>query len=467
MGWGRRNRLRALQELALGLSGEGRVEDALATVEEADARLRATRRPPRGADADLLHLRAFILCDAGRWTESEAAAREAIAVRRALGALDTDQRGRLADSLELLANVLTRAHRLDEALALVEEVSAMRADMPWPAQARALLNRSVTLLEAGREEEGLRAARDLVAGSVARAGQSGIADPTFAHGLVNLGLLLRHNGRWGEALAVQHQAVTELRALAASRDNEDVANLARALSNQALMHLECGRPEEAVAPGEEALALREELAAVSMAAFGPELSDGLNNHAVLLHHLDRHEEAVPVARRCVDLRRVLHAAEPHAYERKLANALATCAEELTRCGRGGEAVEVGRESVERLEALEAAEPGLHTLWLAGSLDTLAGALACSGEESEALTTSRAATTRARASYAAHGAGVGDRLAQILLAVADRHAVDHPVQARDWAHEALELLRALAADEPEAHAAALARAEELVTEIGGG
>lgn len=462
----RRHRLRALQALALGLASEGRVEEALATVAEAGDLVRsAGRRAPRGADADVIHLRACVLHDAGRLEDSEAAAREAVAVRRGLGALDDDQTSRLSDSLELLANVLTKERRLEEAEALSAEVVALRARMPWPEQARALLNRSATLLESGREEEGLAVALELVRGAVAGPGQSGMSDPSFVQGLSNLGVLLRRNGRWSEALAVQDLAVTELRTLAQLGGPESVADLATALSNQAMMQIDCGRPEEAVAPGGEALALRAELAAASMAAFGPELSVSLNNHAVLLHKLERHEEAEPVARRCVDLRRGLHAVDPGAYERKLANALATHAEMLTRCGRAQEAVVVGREAVERLVALEAAEPGQHTMWLASALDSLAAALAGAGREDEAFATSRDAVARAAEGHAAHGAGVGDALAEVLLAGAERHAARHHQQALAWADGAVALLLALSAGQPEAHAVALTHARDVRARLG--
>lgn len=461
----RRNDLRALQELALGLSGEGRVEEALATLDEAVAVVRATRRAPRGAYADLVHLRAYVLHDDRRLEESEAAAREAIAVRRGLGALDTDQTARLADSLELLANVLISSRRAEEAATLSAEVATMREAMPWPEQARGMLNRAAALLEAGRGAEGLEVALDLVRGAVARPGQSGVSDPSFVQGLSNLGVLLRRNGRWSEAIAVQDLAVTELRVRAGLGGRDEVADLARALSNQALMHLECGHRELAVAPGEEALDIREQLAGSSFGAYAPELAESLNNHAVLLHQLGRHEEAEPVAKRCVELRRRLHASQPWAYERALANALATHAEMLTHLGRGVEAVGLAREAVERFRSLEQAEPGLHTSWLAGSLDTLAGALASAGEEPEAYATSSAAAARARTAYDTHGAGAGDLLAQILLACAERHARERLPDARRWADEAVALLEVLSVDQPEAHAVALAHAGEVRAALG--
>lgn len=335
----------------------------------------------------------------------------------------------------------------------------MRATMPWAEQARALLNRSATLLAAGRETEGLAVALELVRGAVTRPSTSGISDPSFVQGLSNLGVLLRHNGRWSEALAVQDIAVRELRSLAETGGTEERADLARALANQALMHLECGRPDDAVAPADEALAIREELAVRSFDAFAPELAESLNNHAVLLHKLGHHLDGEVVSRRCLEIRRTLHAAEPWAYERKLANALATHAEMLTLCGRADEAAVAGDEAVGRLRELEAVEPGQHQWWLASALDTLAGARAASSHPG-AFATSSEAIALARETYAANRAGVGDTLAQILVAGAERHAGEHRAAALAWAEEAVRVLSLLAVEEPDAHATALTHAEEI-------
>ena len=457
----RLTQVRALQERAHGLSAQGRVEEALATAREAEALGQRLRFGMAALVApDLLHTRAAVLYGAGRLDEAIRVSRDAVDARRSLGLIHGDQLSRLSDSLELQANALTRLRRLDEAETISAEVLAMRARLPWPERARALLNRSATLLEAGKQDEGLAVALELVRGAVARPGSSGVSDPSFVQGLSNLGVLLRHNGRWSEALAVQDVAVSELRSLAALGGREEVADLAQALANQALMQLECGHPEAAVAPGEEALALREDLAAASGGALDGELSESLNNQAVLLHKLERHEEAERVARRCVDLRRRLHAAHPGAFERRLANALATHAEMLFRCGRADEAVGPAREAVDRFIAMEEAEPGHHTLWLAGGLDTLGAALASAGHEAAAFAASRDAVARSREAHARNGAGVGDTYAQVLTACAERHADGRRDDASAWAAEAVAVLRALSVDEPEAHAVALARAEAV-------
>src|SRR5690606_18759580 len=108
-------------------------------------------------------------------------------------------------------------------------------------------------------------------------------------------------------------------------------------------------------------------------------------------------------------------------------------------GRPEEALESGRESVQRLSALQAAAPGEHTAWLAGALDTLAAALAASGEEDRAFTTSGEAVARAREAYADNPSGVGDMLAGVLVACAERHREHRRDAALTWADEAVEVL----------------------------
>jgi tetratricopeptide (TPR) repeat protein len=235
---GRAARVAALQGLALRLAGDGRFDEALATVQEAMA---MAGRLPFGAapyaQADLVHTRAHVLFDAGRWEEAADAARASAARRRDLGSFDADQLSRLSDSLEVLANSLTRLRRLDEADAVSAEVVAMRARLPWPDRARALLNRAAVLTEAGRHEEGLAVATELVRSAATRPGGPDPGDPALVDGLVGLAVLLRLNGRWREAVSVQALAVDQLRPAAADGGIGASADLAVALANQSLMHL--------------------------------------------------------------------------------------------------------------------------------------------------------------------------------------------------------------------------------------
>ena len=208
-----------LQGLAQDLCSSGRFEESLATVAEAEALARRLRFGLAAyAVPDVLHLRAFVLDEAGLWDEAVQVARDAVDARRSIGSMDSDQLSRLSDSLELQANSLNRLRRLDQADALSAEVLAMRARLPWPDRARALLNRSATLLEAGRVEEGLAAATELVRGAQARVSSSAPGDTSLADGLSNLAVLLRMNGRWRDALAAQEAAVTEVRAAVARGD---------------------------------------------------------------------------------------------------------------------------------------------------------------------------------------------------------------------------------------------------------
>lgn len=438
---------------------EGRYDEAVAAFDEALVIARPRRRFAQ-AVPDLLHSRGGALLASGRFAEGESSVREAIAVRRGLAKrLPAEQVARLSDSLELLATMLTEDRRLEEADALLREVVALRGDGTWEDRARGLLNRSAALLAAGRDEEGLAVALELVQGERAQMIVAG-ADQTFVEGLGNLAVLLRRNGHWEQAVAVQRMAVEQLRPLAGAGDATLRSDLASALSNHSVMHLERGRHEEALEPGAEALAIREELAEHAPVLYTADLTDSLNNQAAILHELGRHEEAEHLAGRCVALRRALHADRPRPFERRLANALATHAEVLTACGRGDEAVGPAGEAVERLDALESAEQGQHLPWLASALDTLAGALSATGQVGPALDASGRACDVARAAYDDLPRAAGLPMAQVLIACAKRHAGDDPDRARRWANEAVGMLRALSEDEPAAHAQPLARALEV-------
>jgi tetratricopeptide (TPR) repeat protein len=451
--------VRLLQELAMDLCSSGRFEEALATAQEAEALGQRLRFGMAGIVApDLLHTRAAVLYEAGRLEEAIQVAQDAIDARRGLGSIEGDQLSRLSDSLELQANALTRLRRLDEAEALSAEVLAMRARLPWPDRARALLNRSSTLLEAGRPEEGLAAAAELVRGAVAGRSGSGPSDPALADGLTNLAVLLRMNGRWREAKDVQALAVTELRLAVARGGHTAVADLARSLANQSLMHLESGHAADAEAPGREALELREQLAARSPLILA-ELTDSLNNQAAVLDELGRAAEAEVLASRCVELRRRLQDDQPETHARRLANALGTHCHMLAACGRAEAGVVVGREAVDVLRRLFADDP-TNAPWLAHALDSLARASADAGFEAEALELSEEAVAVGSQALSANPGGFGGAQAAILVACAERHAGSSPARARAWVDEALRLLTELSAAEPEAYAVALARAERV-------
>jgi tetratricopeptide (TPR) repeat protein len=460
---GRAARVATLQRLALRLAGEARFEESLATVQEAMAlagRLRFGAAPY--AQADLVHTRAHVLFDAGRWEEAADAARASAVARRELGSFDADQLSRLSDSLEVLANSLTRLRRLDEADAVSAEVVAMRARLPWPDRARALLNRAAVLTEASRHEEGLAVATELVRSAPTRPGGPDLGDPALVDGLVSLAVLLRLDGRWREAVSVQALAVDQLRPAAADGGIGASADLAVALANQSLMHLERGRPGEAEGPGREALDLREGLARRS-ARYLDDLADSLNNQAIVLDRLGRSEEAEVLASRSVELRRRLHEQQPGAQERTLANALGTHSHMLTACGRPEAGVVAAREAVDRLRRLAVGEAVAIAPWLAGALDSLAEAGAAAGLGAECLAASREAVVIGRRAVEASPRGFGGTYAEILLGCAERCrrvAGADPEECLTWVREAVDLLTVLGADEPEAYEVLLARARQV-------
>ncbi|WP_416955006.1 tetratricopeptide repeat protein [Nocardioides sp. T5] len=453
------SKVAALQELGMGLSAQGRFQEALVTLQEAEAIAHRVRFGMASfVVPDVVHARAVVLHDAGRWDEAIDAARESASMRRAAGAMDSDQLSRFSDSLEVMANSLTRLRRLEEAEAISAEVMAMRARLPWSERARALLNRAATLTEAGRHAEGLAAVVELARSARDRPA-SDAGDATYVAGLVNLGVQLRMNGRWREAIEVQGLAVGELRLAAQVGGDEELGDLAIGLANLANLHLESGRAADAEPPGAEALALRERLARRSPAAL-PALTDSLNNQAIVLAELGRTADAEPLADRCVELRRRLHDAQPHAFDRALANALVTHCHVLTRAGRAEAGVVAGREGVDLLRVLADRDPLAHLAWFAGALDTVADAMAAAVGPEQALAASEESVAVARRALADNPAGFASSHAAILLAGAERHAAGDPDRARAWAAEALDLVSGLAVAEPEAYAVVLERARRV-------
>jgi tetratricopeptide (TPR) repeat protein len=463
---GRAARVAALQGLALQLAGDGRFEESLVTLQEAMAvagRLRLGAAPY--VQADVVHTRAHVLFDAGRWEEAAETARASAVARRDLGGFDSDQLARLSDSLELEANALTRLRRLDEADHISAEVVALRARLPWPDRARALLNRAAMLTEAGRHEEGLAVATEIVRSARTRAGGLDLGDPALVDGLVNLAVLLRLNGRWREAVSVQALAVDQLRLAAAVGGTAVSADLAVALANQSLMHLERGRPDEAEGPGQEALEIRERLARHS-ARHLEELADSLNNQAIVLDRLGRAEAAEVLASRSVELRRRLHQQHPAAQERRLANALGTHSHMLTASGRPEAGVVAGREAVDRLRRLYAGDAGTIAPWLAGALDSLAEACAAAGLDADCLAAAREAVVAGRRAVGVSPSGFGGTYAEILLGCAERCrpiAGADPDECLAWVREAVGLLTRLGSEEPEAYELLLARARGVLAE----
>ena len=425
MVWGRRNQLRALQELALGLSGEASVEEALATLDEADALWRSTRRPPHGSYADIVHLRAFVLSHAGRWTESEAAA-----ARRSLDARgwarSTPTRGgdcQLPRAPGQRPTLRTGSTRRCPGRGGVDD--ACRHVLAHQARAAQPLGHP----RRGGPRGGLRAALDLVAGSVAPPGRSDRRSDV-AHELVDLELL-QHNGRWNKAVAVQHLAVTELRVLAASRGQRGRRQPHPGVGQPGAHAPGVREVRGAVGPGEEALALREQLAAVSTAASGPDLSDASTARSCCT-------TSTATRRPCRWRAAASTCAAPSTPQNLVPTARAgprprhvrQDAHPLQPPGRGGRGRGAPSSGSRRWRRTNRTPNAVAR----GSLDTLAGALACGGEEAEAFGTSHDATGRARSSYAAHGAGVKarSRRSSSPRPVGTRPTTQN--QARGWAND---------------------------------
>jgi tetratricopeptide (TPR) repeat protein len=166
------------------------------------------------------------------------------------------------DALHLLAIVLARLERNEEALANYERALVLR-----PGHAEALNNRGVALQELGRLEDALSSYD-----------QALTARPDYVEALFNRSNALKEIERYEEALAGYEQVLAR---------QPDYAN---AHNNRGLIFHHMKRFEDAVASYDKALAA------------APNHFDALNNRGNSLKELKRHDEAIANYERALTLR---------------------------------------------------------------------------------------------------------------------------------------------------------------------
>ncbi|MGA4862159.1 SAV_2336 N-terminal domain-related protein [Streptomyces lavendulocolor] len=210
---------RSLRILSNRLADDGRLDEALVTVDEAVDLLRQQfMRSPEAVAADLaeaLGNHSVRLGETGRATEALAAGYEAVSLYRPLARREPAAYGPgLAALMSNLSNRLADVNRSGEALDTIEE--AVR------------INRELADLDA--EPHGAALARSLT----------------------NLGNRLGGLGRREEALRAAKEAVLLYRELAAHRSADVGADLATSLNNLAVRLADVGRRQEAFDALEEA-----------------------------------------------------------------------------------------------------------------------------------------------------------------------------------------------------------------------
>jgi len=140
---------------------------------------------------------------AGEYAKALEATERELALERAMGAGPL----RVASAEEMQANLLVRLGRVDEALALFEEILELRRGALWPGHpgiATVLNNRAVALQESGRPQD---AVADLRQALQIREAAYGHDHPWVTDTLVNLGNALREADELDEALEVMAEAL--------------------------------------------------------------------------------------------------------------------------------------------------------------------------------------------------------------------------------------------------------------------
>ncbi|MFK0230820.1 SAV_2336 N-terminal domain-related protein [Streptomyces sp. NPDC090303] len=220
----------SLRVLSNRLAEDGRLDEALASVDEAvELFRRQFAQSPRTVASDLaetLGNHSVLLAETGRAAEALAAGHEAVSLYRPLARRDPEAYGPgLAALMNNLSNRLADADRAGEALDAVEEAVRLNRELTGldpsvhrTALARSLSNLGNRLGGLGRREEGLRAAeeavllyRDLAAYRFADIG----AD--LATSLNNLAVRLADVGRRQEAVDALEEAAEAVRRFGGER----------------------------------------------------------------------------------------------------------------------------------------------------------------------------------------------------------------------------------------------------------
>jgi tetratricopeptide (TPR) repeat protein len=282
------------------------------------------------------------LRDLGRLEEALAAVEEAVEIRRELVASRPDAvRPDLAMSLNNLSNRLRDLGRSEEALAAIEEaveirreLAASRPDAFRPDLATSLNDLSLSLRRLGRSEEALAAIEEAVEIRHELAAlRPDASRPNLAMSLSNLSLILRDLEQREEALTAIEVAVELFRELAASRPDAFRPNLATSLSNLSDCLSGLDRREEALAAIEETVVIRRELVASRPDVFPAALARSLNNLSLRLRDLDRREEALTSAMEAVEIVAPSFIAQPHAFRELMGTLIGTYRELLEQAGR--------------------------------------------------------------------------------------------------------------------------------------
>ncbi|MEU2358947.1 tetratricopeptide repeat protein [Streptomyces misionensis] len=365
-----------------------------------------------------------------------------------------------------LAKYLSRAGLNEEALTATEQALAvcrrLAADGTGDHQlalADAVEARALCLRDMGRPEEALADAEEATAlWQRLAAADAAAYDGYLANALTNLAALLIDLGRYEEAWPIAERAVTEHRRLA--RDDQDqLADLATALTVFAGNARELGQRNMALDLAREVVTIRKELAAVAPVTHLPELATALFNLAACLHDSgQREEDALATCREAVTIRRRLTSINPAAFEEALANSLIGLAAYLSDFGRHDESLAAAEEAVAVHRRLVERNPAAYEPGLARALSSMGTSFAKLKRYPEATAVIQETVEIWRRLATATPTVFASNLAHALtnLGPAMRR-LGQREQAQGVLEEAVMLNRRLAEVNPAVHADTLARA----------
>ncbi|GIG68451.1 tetratricopeptide repeat protein [Phytomonospora endophytica] len=452
----------ALTNHALCLGGVGREREAVVYVARAVAIYEELDDDIRGhhLDAFAYHLDRYAcaLSDIGGFAEALEQSERAQAVFGVL--LTVDRESHLPEVASARSNHASRLEgvgRIDDAIACSEEALAMFEEFAGTESARhrpfanALSNYAHRLTLADRAEDALAPAERALR---LREGLAGFGEPAFvrdvAESLLNLGHTLDHNGDHDDAVATTRRAVATIEGLAAADFDVHIELLAKAVHNLAVhLHRVSGH-EEAIGHALRAVELRETLAGREPGLFLPALADSLDAYVQQLDRTGRGAEAVDAAARRVEVLALVaesdtarsadlaSAREFHAYTLRLADRLPEAEAVIAEAVRAWYAA--ADQDPEKRAETEAAAAG----WQAGFHDNIGDLPRAAAFAAEALERTRRLVEDGRDdlrwklarrcnTFAERSVFAGNRLAAVPAAA-----------------EAVDIARALAADDPGAH-----------------
>ncbi|MER7624553.1 tetratricopeptide repeat protein [Streptomyces sp. NPDC126503] len=409
-----------LYTLSARLAALDRRAEALAPAGEAVAVARSLADPvPLIAS---LNAYADRLSDLGRREEALAAVTEAVALARgSAGGHSPD----LVESLNGLAARLSALGRHEEALAASEEAVRLRraAGAGTGAEARQLARslrvHAERLWALGRKEEAMEAFFEAARVYDAMAGAESAYSPGHIATLYEMAVKGAEMGWLSGAVSLAEHVVRISRAMARSRPDAHLPQLAESLGRLAWALQDAGRVEEALAAAEEALRIQRGLVAIHPDAHLLGLSATLSTVAALYAALGRPEQALAVTEEGVRILRGLARAYPEAHLHHLAVQLHTLATRLAALGREEEALSAVEEALGIRRGLASRAPDAHLPGVASSLIALSLRLERSGRPQDSLAALEEAVSLYRVLAAAHPGTHGPDLARALYGLSRR------------------------------------------------